>query len=76
MYKKKNFRYVDSMEEVGTSLVVKYNNGEVETFDAVKLAIEWLYETNDKFFENHNFNYVPSDYIKDIVKSMGIKKGI
>lgn len=54
-----------SQELIGNTLYVRYSNGIVRTYDAVKLGCEWFQMSNDAFFDTYGFNFVPRGRLYD-----------
>ncbi|HCA29493.1 MAG TPA: hypothetical protein DEP23_07990 [Ruminococcaceae bacterium] len=53
------FIFAVSQQVVGRTLVVKYSDGSVKMYDAIRLGCEWFRMSNDCFFEMYGFNFNP-----------------
>lgn len=54
-----NIVFATSQRVIGDTLIVAYSNGQIKTFDAVKLGCEWFNMSNDGFYSTYGFNFNP-----------------
>lgn len=71
-----NIVFVTRQRLVGNTLFVKYSDGSVKTYDAVKLGCKWFQMSNDAFFRIYGFNFNPCEYAGLYEKCRKIVHGV
>ena len=51
--------YETGQQLINNTLYVRFSNGTVKSFDAVKLGCEWFTMSNDTFYMLYGFNFNP-----------------
>lgn len=63
-----DFKIVTDVKEIGKTVYVFFSNGSREEYDSINLAARWLKMSNDNFYREYGFNYVPSEKTKDMAR--------
>lgn len=63
--------YVVSQTRINDTLEVKFSDSTVKHFNIYDLCVEWLYMTNDDFYNCYGFNFNPHNF--DGVYKKGIE---